>query len=226
MSMRCRICANEKQRKAVDKLIAEGLSDAAIARQLGLEAGKAGHTGRMRITRHRIEHVEKPARAIVAASSKGRDLIEQRQEAIAAAERGDTVASWLGLEAITRDLRQVAERLERNADTAERDGHLTSVAALSGQQLRAAETRAKLGGVGAFAPQRGDAAAQPMFSVNFVFSGEGRQPERVEMSATPVIEGEAQPVPGLPVGMRDAGRDFPAPVDSDDPEWEDAEEEV
>jgi hypothetical protein len=146
-------------------MVAEGATDAAIAARLG------GGLHRMAVSRHRRNHVEAPARAIVAAAAKGRDVVEQRAQTLAAAEAGDP-AAFVALGAIVNDLRQVHDRLERTATAAEYDNQRLAVASLAGQQLRAAEVRAKLGGVGAYAPPKvqGAAGSAAMFNLVIKFS--------------------------------------------------------
>ena len=78
---------------------------------------------------------------------------------------------FLALNQIAADLRRVQERLERTAEAAEVDQQRLAVASLSGQQLRAAEVRAKLGGVGGYASPRGVASDAPKFELNIIFSG-------------------------------------------------------
>jgi hypothetical protein len=72
----------------------------------------------------------------------------------------------------------VQERLERTADAAEADKQRLAVASLSGQQLRAAEVRAKLGGVGGYATPRTEKPAGAPFVLTINFSG-GRT-QRIE----------------------------------------------
>jgi hypothetical protein len=93
----------------------------------------------------------------VAAANKGRDAREEQEQLVAAAEQGNVAAAFLSLERIAADLRRVQERLERTAEAAEVDQQRLAVASLSGLQLRAAEVRAKLGGVGGYATPRGHA---------------------------------------------------------------------
>lgn len=147
-------------------MIAEGATDGAIVSRLG------GGLHRMAVSRHRRNHVEAPAKAIAAAAAKGRDVVEQRAQTLAAAEAGDP-AAFVALASIAHDLRQVNERLERTASAAEHDNQRLAVASLAGQQLRAAEVRAKLGGVGGFAPAKAPGAAEggASFVVNFHFGG-------------------------------------------------------
>jgi hypothetical protein len=154
-------------------MIAAGATDQAIAEQIGV--------GRMAVSRHRQNHIIAPAKALVEAAGKGQDAAEQRALTLAAAQAGDPSA-FVALSAIVDDLRQVHERLERTAGAAEKDGQRMAVAGLSAQQLRAAEVRAKIGGVGAYAPGRGAEGGQPaQFSVNIVFSG--GQTEQITLAA-------------------------------------------
>src|SRR5207248_5536775 len=98
------------------------------------------------------------------------------------------------LAAIVSDLKKVHERLERTADAAEVDNQRLAVASLSSQQLRAAEVRAKIGGIGSFAPQKGrDHESATPFSIVFNF-GDGRT-ERLD--ATPIND-----VPSIDMAAR------------------------
>ena len=108
---------------------------------------------------------------VAEAASKGRANVQEREQLVAAAESGDTAAAFLALNQIAADLRRVQERLERTAEAAEVDQQRLAVASLSGQQLRAAEVRAKLGGVGGYASPRGVASDAPKFELNIIFSG-------------------------------------------------------
>ena len=126
----------------------------------------------MAVSRHRRNHIEAPAKAIAQAAAKGRDVVEQRSQVLAAAEAGDPVA-FIALSEIVADLRKVHERLERTAEAAEHDNQRLAVSALSAQQLRAAEVRARMGGVGGYTPARGIAegvVGGAKFSVNIIFS--------------------------------------------------------
>jgi hypothetical protein len=147
-------------------MIAEGVSDQKIADRLG------GGLSRWAVSRHRRNHVEAPAKAIAQAAAKGRDVVEQRAQTLAAAEAGDP-AAFVALATIVDDLRKVHDRLERTAAAAEGDSQRLAVASLAGQQLRAAEVRAKLGGVGGYAAQKAGGGEVQAFTVVFNF-GEGR----------------------------------------------------
>src|SRR3954454_16514330 len=163
----CTIWADTAKAALACQLIATGVTDQGVADRLGVNRSAVG--------RHRKNHILAPTRALVAAASKGQDVAAQRQDMIAAAEAGDPVAV-LALSAIVADLRRVHDRLERTAGEAEHGGQRVAVAALSGQQLRAAEVRAKLGGAGGYSPGKtsGDASAGS-FSVNIHLG-----PDRVE----------------------------------------------
>jgi hypothetical protein len=164
----------------------------------------------MAVARHRQNHIERPARAVLAAVDKGRTAREEREQVVAAAEGGDLATAFLSLERIAADLRKVQERLERTAGAAEVDKQRLAVASLSGQQLRAAEVRAKLGGLGGYAPPRYQTSNGPKLELNIIFSGGLR--ERIE--ATPFREVEASEMPIVPDGGRSIGNaSFPVPDD-------------
>jgi hypothetical protein len=92
----------------------------------------------------------------LAIASKG-DVARRERAQLAEAAATDAAASgqltpaFLGIAA---DLRLTCDRLERQAAGAELDGQRLAVAALSQAQMRSAETRAKLSGVGGYAPPR------------------------------------------------------------------------
>src|SRR5580704_3328459 len=136
-------------------MIAAGASDQAVADRIG-------GISRMAVARHRQNHIERPAKAIVAAANKGKDVRDEREQIVAAAEAGDVAAAFLGIAEIAKDLKILRDRLERTADAAETDSQRLAVASLSGQQLRAAEVRARLGNVGGYAPPRGVPVIHPL----------------------------------------------------------------
>jgi hypothetical protein len=162
MARPCKLCTDPDQ-PAVMIALASGATDRAIGRQFGIT--------HMSVGRHRREHVVRPMQAAATALDKGRGVRERRDQLLEAAEAGDPSA-FVALAGIVADLRRVHERLERTADAAEHDNQRLTVSALSAQQLRAAEVRAKIGGVGGFAPARAadQAAASQVFSVNILFS--------------------------------------------------------
>jgi hypothetical protein len=165
------------------EMIAAGATDQAVADRIG-------DISRMAVARHRQNHIEKPAKAIVAAANKGKDVRDEREQLVAAAEAGDVAAAFLSLERIASDLRRVQERLERTADAAEGDNQRLAVASVSGQQLRAAEVRAKLGGVGGYATPRSDKGNAVPFVLNIRFSD---HTERIE--GTPVHPDDFDTIP-------------------------------
>lgn len=184
----CSICSSADKARLAAEMIASGATDQAIANQLG------GGLHRMAVSRHRRAHVVAPAKALAEAAGKGRDAIEQRAQVMAAAEAGDPSA-FVALAGIVADLRKVHERLERTASAAEQDNQRLAVSALSAQQLRAAEVRAKIGGVGGYAPQKapGTGDGTP-FVLNIVFSGD-RPTQTITgfpVDAVPAIGEDAQ----------------------------------
>jgi|SRR5580704_9664274 hypothetical protein len=181
----CTICSDSAKARLAAELIAAGESDRAIGEKLGV--------GRMSVQRHRTAHVVAPAKALVEAAGKGQDAREQRAQILAAAESGDPSA-FVALAGIVADLRRVHDRLERQAQAAEQDNQRLAVASLSSQQLRAAEVRAKIGGVGGYAPQKGREAGelQP-FVLTIQFPD---RTERLEM--TPVHDMPARTIDAQP----------------------------
>lgn len=188
MGRPCSICSSSKRTRIAAEMIAAGATDQAIADRIG------GGISYMAVNRHRHNHVVAPAKALVEAAGKGRDAVQQRAQAMAAAEAGDPTA-FVALAAIVTDLRKVHERLDRTATAAEQDNQRLAVSALSAQQLRAAEVRARMGGVGGYAPSRGadGGATAQMFAVNIHFSS--GQVERiatvVQAGGSDLVEGEA-----------------------------------
>jgi len=150
------------------EMLAAGRSDRAIAAAIG-------GVSRMAVSRHRVNHVEKPARLIVAAANRDKDARDERARAVAAAEGGDPVA-WLGLQAIVTDLKRVHARLEETADTAQKNNQSVAVAALSGQQLRTNEMRARLGSAPGYAPARDEKVMGQPFVLNINFAGGAGSP--------------------------------------------------
>ncbi len=143
----CTICIDPTRFRRAAELIAEGISDVAVAAEL--------QVGRMAVQRHRVSHVLAPAQAIAAAAAKSRPVEAQRTEVLARAEAGTLdPTDYLSMGPIIDGLRRTDERLERVATAAETDGQRVAVSALSPQQIRLAETKAKLGGVGGYGASR------------------------------------------------------------------------
>jgi hypothetical protein len=99
--------------------------------------------------------------------------------------------------------------------TTEADSQRLAVASLSGQQLRAAEVRAKLGGVGGYAPPRGVASDAPKFELSIIFSG-GRTQHIVGTPMRP-DDPAFNAVPAVPLSIGSATDS--ASVGADD-EWD------
>jgi hypothetical protein len=171
----CSICSSADKLQRAAQMIGAGATDQAIADALDV--------GRMSVSRHRREHVVAPAKALADAAGKGREVAEQRAQVMAAAEAGDP-AAFVALSGIVADLRKVNDRLERTAEAAENDKQRLAVASLSAQQLRAAEVRGKIGGVGAFAPVKAAGFGErPMLDLKIIFSG---HPDKT-INITPIL---------------------------------------
>ena len=167
----CLICSDSTKLTKAAELIAAGFSDQAVANALNAMAPAAAPMSFMAVNRHRRNHVVAPAKALAEAASKGREVAEQRAQVLAAAEAGDPSA-FVALADIVADLRKVHERLEATADAAARDNQRVAVASLSAQQLRAAEVRAKIGGVGGYGASRAAGQQYKPFSVTIHLAGE------------------------------------------------------
>ena len=169
----CTACADEKLAKAVTRMLAEGVSQAEIARRLEI--------GAMSLSRHIRGHVAPVMRAITKAIEGDSPAREQRRQLIEAAENGDLQPEqYLTLSAIVNSLKTAAARIERASQTAEGAGQMTAVAALSGQAIRAVETRARLGSVGGFAPPKHrETDGGVPFTLTMVFSN---RTERFELA--------------------------------------------
>ena len=176
----CQICASAANLKLAADMIASGASDQSVAR-------KIGGINRMTVSRHRHNHIEAPAKAIVEAAGKGLAVKQEREKTLAAVAAGDEVATFVGLAAIVTDLKGVRDRLERSATAAEEAGMHPVIAQIASQQHKSAEIRGKLGAVGGFAPPKAGAINLPVFTLNLMLSG-GRT-ERIAVS--PIIDGQA-----------------------------------
>ena len=183
MARPCKICANPKSLSTAAGMIAGGATDEEVARAIG-------GLSYMSVSRHRKNHIEKPAAALARAADKGRAVAEQREQTVAAAEAGNIAAAYVGLASVVETLRGVGDRLERVAAGAEGSGSHLAVASLSSQQLRAAELRARIGGIGGYGAQKPGQAAGNQLVVNFNFS------DRTERVACATIDGEPVAVVG------------------------------
>jgi hypothetical protein len=182
----CSICSSADKLQAAAQMIGAGATDQAIADALDV--------GRMSVSRHRREHVVAPAKALADAAGKGREVAEQRAQVLAAAEAGDPSA-FVALSGIVADLRKVNDRLERTADAAENDKQRLAVASLSAQQLRAAEVRGKIGGVGGYAPAKAAGVGDwPQFNLTIQFGDREQRisatvmaPDAIPAASTTVV---------------------------------------
>ncbi len=132
----CALCTHPDQ-AAVTAALASGASDRAIGRQFGISHVSVG--------RHRREHVVRPMQVAAAALDKGRAVRERREQLVQGAQEGNPL-DFIALTTIVQDVRTIHQRLDRMAEAAEQRGSAQGVAQLSGQQLRAAEVRSRLGG--------------------------------------------------------------------------------
>ena len=137
MARNCTICASPHA-DTVRTAVLAGETDQAIADRHGFT--------RAAMQRHRVNHIEAPARAMAKVASRGQDVARERR-ALAQATAEDPRV-WLALNSITADLRKIHDRLDQAADAAAEKGQVMALNAVSGQLIRAAEVRAKLGGVG------------------------------------------------------------------------------
>ena len=188
----CLICSDSRKLAKAAEMIAGGNSDQAVANTLNALTPDQPPMSYMAVLRHRRAHVVAPARALAEAADKGREVAEQRAQVLAAAEAGDPSA-FVALANIVADLRKVHERLERTANAAEDDNQRLAVASLSAQQLRAAEVRAKIGGVGGYSPKAASAGEGTTFQLNINFSN-----------------GRTETITTTPIRLADASDDFDA----------------
>ena len=193
----CQICSDAANIRIAAEMIAEGASDQAIADQIG-------GISRMAVARHRQNHIETPARAVLAAVNKGREAQQEREQLVAAAEAGDVAAAFLSLERIAADLRRVQLRLERTADAAELDRHGHLVIQASAQTTRLAETRARLGQVGGYGTPRTEKSGGAPFVLNINFSG--GHTTRIEGVPIHPDDPAFDAIPATPLPVADSGR--------------------
>jgi hypothetical protein len=182
MARSCLICSDSAKLAKAAQLVAAGSSDQAIANALNAMTPSLPPMSYMAVLRHRQNHIVAPAKALADAALKGREVAAQRAQLIGAAEAGDP-AAFLALAAIVDGLRRTDERLERVAASAEQDGQRLAVSALSAQQIRMGEMKAKLGGHGSYGQARtpGDSPGRP-FQINIIFSNAQRT-ETIAMTA-------------------------------------------
>jgi hypothetical protein len=192
----CEICKAPDKLKIANRMIADGATDVEIVARLGV--------GRMSIHRHRNRHVLEPAAALARVAAKGKDVAEQRKATLEAAERGDDVATWLGLDAITHDVRKTAKRLNRAAKATESAGQYTAMTGVVAQTHKNLELRGRLGGH--LLPQKstpGEGGSLPQF--NLIINMPNGVTERISAG----IE-----EPGAPLIDQIPADEAPAPVET------------
>jgi hypothetical protein len=181
----CEVCKNPETLRIANQMIASGAQDTEITARLGV--------GRMSIQRHRTRHVEQPAAALAKVAAKGKDVAQQRKDTIEAAERGDEVAAFLGLEEITHDVRKVAKRLGRAAKATEAAGQFPAMTGVVREQHKNIELRGRLGAHPGFVPQKvTPGEAMPVF--NMVINMPDGKTERL----TTVVEAPTANLPDAP----------------------------
>jgi hypothetical protein len=187
MANPCRICSNSDWSDRASDWARQGASDREVARRLGIDKSL--------VTRHRQRHILAPLRHQLAIAGKG-DIPRRERTQLAQVAAADTptpgqiTAAFLSLDGIATDLRLTCDRLERQASGAEQDGQRGVVAALSQAQIRSAETRARLSGIGAYAPSRiTEVPAKEKFSIVIQFSS-GRSEEISVLPSPTTIDGE------------------------------------
>jgi hypothetical protein len=163
----CRICCTPNWPEQIASWAAEGIVDREIARRLGINKSL--------VTRHRVQHLAKPARDRLAIIERGASARRERAEMAAAAASPNPspeqqVAALFGMQRLSERLQAVEARLERSAERAESDGAHTAVAQLAGQQLREVELRGRLGGH--LGPRPADGAPPTVFSLTISIPGE------------------------------------------------------
>src|SRR4051812_32945705 len=88
----CLICCDSRKLTKAAELIAAGKSDQAVADALNGMTPEMPPVSFMAVNRHRRNHLEAPAKALAEAAAKGRGVVEQRAQMLAAAEAGDPSA--------------------------------------------------------------------------------------------------------------------------------------
>jgi hypothetical protein len=176
----CEICKAPDKLKIANRMIADGATDVEIVARLGV--------GRMSIHRHRNRHVLEPAAALARVAAKGKDVAEQRKATLEAAERGDDVATWLGLDAITHDVRKTAKRLNRAAKATESAGQYTAMTGVVAQTHKNLELRGRLGGH--LLPQKATPGEGSLPQFNLIIN----MPNGVTERITTVVEAPSAPL--------------------------------
>ena len=194
----CLICSNSARAEKAADLIANGLSDQAVANALNGMAPDQPAMSEMAVSRHRRAHILKPTQDRLALLGKDREARQKRQE-LATAAASDTpstealIEATLGLRAQTEKLGAIEQRLTRMADVAEAAGSASGVAQLSAQSLRSIEVGSKLAGVGGYSHDRAadQNAQQEKFSVTIVLGGQTTRITTDAINGPTVIDGPA-----------------------------------
>jgi hypothetical protein len=206
----CVVCCSGENIRIVAQMVAEGATDQAIADRLGMP----GNTGRMRIARHRVGHIV----ALAKVAAKGKDVADKRRATVEAAERGDDIAAFVGLDEITRDVRKVSKRLSRAAKVTEAAGQFSVMTGVVAQQHKNLDLRGRLGGHIGFVPQKGEATAPQQFNLILNLGGVGGQTEKysfgeaVDADFTPLIDVSPTEIPTA-VEIIPSGSTVDQPVD-------------
>jgi transposase-like protein len=173
MSRACSICCDSEKQRIAAEMLAEGVTDQTVATRIGVS--------RMSVSRHRHNHVIKPAQDRLAIVRKGAVPRQERQRLAAAAASfapspKDYAEAFFGLKAQAEKLARIEERLERMAALAEEREAPGALAQIAGQQLRGVEVGAKLAGTGGYAaPKAPNDRSTGTFSVNIHLGGHVQQ---------------------------------------------------
>lgn len=182
MGRACKICSSVEFMRVAAEMIAAGCPDRAVAETLG-------GMNRMAVQRHRASHMA------------GRPGVVARQRESAETRLGVLknmpdepfdAGTYLSRDSIAADLDAIDRRLSVAAVSAAVDGRSAVLAQLSAQQLRLAETRAKLGETGGYGRDRanGGGSGGP-FSVTISVRG--------DLPPLTVTSGHLQDSPAAPV---------------------------
>ena len=192
MGRHCSICADGEKMRVAAEMVAAGRPDRVVAETLG-------DVSRMAVQRHRTGHM---LRGKVGAVAAEREAAEQRQATLTAPRQAPFDAkAFLSLDRIAEDLDSLERQLNTAGMAAAVAGSNSALVAIAGQQLRLAETRAKLGEVGGYGRDRGNGGlGSGSFSIIMNFGGD-RPPLTVSTTGQPHDDpGEAvEPVWHLPV---------------------------
>jgi hypothetical protein len=191
MSQVCVICS-AKNRRAIEAALMNGVADREVSRQFQIPKSS--------VQRHRQIHLIKPAQDRLAILDKDFALRQERREReeLAQAAASDEppidqlIQAATGTRALIKRLDSIDARLERMNVRAEDEGSPNGVAALSGQQLRGLEFRAKMGSHPGFVPARSiDGGIEATkFEVNIIL-GDKVVTVATHSTGSPTVEGNA-----------------------------------